>query len=501
MRRPAQLCVLFAAIAGLLAMPLPAVADLEERAPVAADPKERIPAAADPEDLVPGFAERLEKYRAPDGASPSARESAPSILRHEERPTVGLEALGHSYNPASFLNPELAPPEINSDLAFWGDHAFQGNYDGFRIINISDPDDPQEVSHARCNGSQGDVVVWENILVRSWNSPAGEASRCDGEAVPVGFEGLHVWDISNLAQPEMIASIELPCGSHTATAVPDPENDRLLVYNQGAGGPCYFMDIVTVPLDDPASAELLWQEPLRGQNGCHDSGVILGDVNMMVCASGSQANVFDIGDNEWSGGTLDDPEFLYTIEEEGVGRKPAGEDHSGNWHSATFTWDGEVIVLGWEPGGGGDPECEATDPDVTHSAFFYDAKTGDKLGQWTLPRAQTAEENCTIHNYNVVPMPDGRDILVSGNYQAGTWVTEFTNPARPRVLAYSDPAPLEPVDIGGAWSSYWYNGIIYESSITEGLNLFRLTRRPGVLRQAVTLEHLNPQTQEFSLQQ
>jgi hypothetical protein len=29
--------------------------------------------------------------------------------------------------------------------------------------------------------------------------------------------------------------------------------------------------------------------------------------------------------------------------------------------------------------------------------------------------------------------------------------------------------------LGGAWSSYWYNNFIYESEITKGLNLFRLS--------------------------
>lgn len=474
MHRPARLCLLVLAVGSLVLTPLPAVAD--------------------PEEHVPGFAERLDDYR----PSAEARSGDVAIARHAERANRRMQALGHSFNPASFFHPDLAPPEINSDLAFRGNIVFNGNYDGFRIIDATDPQNPQEISHARCNGNQGDIVVWGDILVRSWNSPAGEAAQCDGQEVPEGFEGLHVWDISNLAQPELLTSVELPCGSHTATGVPDPDNNRLLVYNQTSGGPCFFMDIVEVPLDDPAGAQLIWQEPLRGRSACHDSGVILGDVNMMVCASGSMANVFDIGDNEWPGGQLDDPEFLYTIEEDGVGPKPEGEPHSGNWHSATFTWDGEVIVLGWEPGGGAEPECEASDPAVTKSAFFYDAKSGEKLGQWTLPRAQTAEENCTIHNYNVIPMSNDRHIMVSGNYQAGTWVTEFTDPAAPRVLGRSDPEPLVPTDLGGAWSSYWYNGVIYESSITEGLNLFRLTR-PWVNRKALRLDHLNPQTQEFSL--
>lgn len=59
-----------------------------------------------------------------------------------------------------------------------------------------------------------------------------------------------------------------------------------------------------------------------------------------------------------------------------------------------------MLVLGWEPGGGAAPECEASDPRVKKSAFFYDARTGKKLGQWTLPRPQSADENCTIHNYS-----------------------------------------------------------------------------------------------------
>jgi hypothetical protein len=427
----------------------------------------------------------------------------PAAADHADRPsTLNMVARGHSPNPASFFHPDIAPPEINSDLAFWGNYAFNGNYDGFRIIDISDPDNPEEIVHQRCAGNQGDIVVYGDVLVRTWNSPAPEGATCDGQEVSEGFEGLHVFDISDLTDPELVASVRLPCGSHTATGVPDPDNNRLVIYNQAAGGPCYFQDFVEVPLDDAASARLVRQLPLEVENGCHDSTVILGDVNLMACASGDAANVFDIGENEWDGGSIDRPKFLYSIQEEGVGRKPAGEDHSGNWHSAAFTWDGKVLVLGWEPGGGGQPECEATDPDVTKSAFFYDAKTGEKLGQWTLPRAQTAEENCTIHNFNVIPTND-QYLLVSGNYQAGTYVTRFTNPARPKMLAYADPKPLEPTDIGGAWSSYWYNGFIYESSITEGLNIWEYRPENRRIRRAVEgaveFDHLNPQTQMFSL--
>ena len=100
--------------------------------------------------------------------------AAAAAATHDTRPTANLRALGHSPNPASFLEepPGPAPAEVNSDLAFSGNLAFQGHYDGFRIIDISSPANPREISFTDCNGNQGDVAVYEDILVRSWNSPA-----------------------------------------------------------------------------------------------------------------------------------------------------------------------------------------------------------------------------------------------------------------------------------------------------------------------------------------
>jgi hypothetical protein len=387
----------------------------------------------------------------------------------------------------------------NSDLAFWGKYAFQGHYEGFRIVNIASPANPKQVSFTECFGNQGDVVVWGDVLVRSWNSPAtGTGSSqlsCDGEPVPLGFEGVHIFDISDKTNPEVVGSLALPCGSHTATAVPDLENDRLVVYNQTSGGPCPFITIFEVPLDDPGSASIIRQEPLEEAGACHDSAVILGDVMKLACASHDHANVFSLGGPD--GGSLEDPEFLYTVSEPGVCNEPGNPACNGNWHSAAFTWDGDVLILGWEPGGGSLPECEATDPDVKKSWFFYDASDGSKLGQFVLPRPQTATENCTIHNYNVVPT-DKRYVLVGGNYQAGLSVVDFTDPANAKEVAYADPAPLTPTQLGGDWSTYWYNGRIYESDITRGLIIWKLS--DAVTAGARKFDHLNPQTAETSFE-
>ena len=421
----------------------------------------------------------------------------PAAADHKTRPsTKNMHALGHSEHRAEFFGPPAAERHVNSDLAFWGDLAFNGNYDGFRIIDISAPGDPKEIFHQRCNGDQGDIVVWDDILVRSWNSPAPAGRFCDGQPVPAGFEGLHVFDISDLTNPELVASVPLGCGSHTATGVPDLANNRLIVYSNVSSG-CNWMDIVEVPLGAPQNSHLLRTEPIMGgtlgsNNGCHDVGVILGDVNLAACASGHAANVFSVGAP--NGGTLEDPRFLYTIEEQDAGGKVGV---GGRWHSAAFTWDGEVLVLGWEPGGGAAPECEASDPDIKKSLFFYDAATGAKLGRWVLPRPQSSAENCTVHNYNIVPLRSGRYVAVSGNYQAGTWVTDFTDPANATTVAWSDPPPVTPANLGGAWSTYWYNNFLYESEIQTGLNVFRVSDQ--VLGGATRLPHLNPQTQEFSL--
>ena len=49
---------------------------------------------------------------------------------------------------------------INSDLAFWGNLAYSGNYGGFRILDIT-ADQPQVVTDFACNGPQNDVSVYE----------------------------------------------------------------------------------------------------------------------------------------------------------------------------------------------------------------------------------------------------------------------------------------------------------------------------------------------------
>jgi hypothetical protein len=134
---------------------------------------------------------------------------------------------------------------------------------------------------------------------------------------------------------------------------------------------------------------------------------------------------------------------------------------------------------------------------VNRTIFFFEARSGDPLGTLLHPRPQTATENCTWHNYNIVPT-DKRYVMVSGNYQSGVSVVDFTDPSNAVEVAYADPAPLSETTLigGGDWSSYWYDGRIYESDMTRGLIIWSLN--DSVVAGAKKLGHLNPQTQETS---
>jgi hypothetical protein len=115
-----------------------------------------------------------------------------------------------------------------------------------------------------------------------------------------------------------------------------------------------------------------------------------------------------------------------------------------------------------------------------------------------LPRNQTLQENCTIHNYNMIPLKKKqgkpRYVLVAGNYQAGISVVDFSDPANAKEIAYADPPPIVPEADYGDWSTYWYNGLIYESEISRGLTIWRLSD-PWVATYFRT-PYSNPQTQE-----
>jgi hypothetical protein len=486
--------------------------------------------------------------------------------------TKNLTAIGYSERLVPLDNNVLGQGVFNSDLAFWGNRAIQGTYDGFRVIDISNPANPTLISswnqcgrrtefgpptpiqNPSTTGNQGDVIVWGNLVFRSWNSPTPPPQQVDPNdpsdlddipttdprrytvpgafcgnwpmfrepAVPAGCtpnsactlpergqEGVHVIDISNPVNPVTVAFIDTPCGSHTATGVPDLANNRFLIYNSPSAGTifgtptpgeeplhCQGIDVLQVPLANPAASSYVRfvssnpEAELDDRHACHDTGVILGDALKMACAGGNATSIFTLDPAE--GGSLDNPKFMHHVEFPGV----------GVGHSAIFSPDGKYVVFGHEPGGGSQAQCQATSSVTNRSLFFVDVEAGATVGTFVHPRPQTNLENCTWHNYNTVPTDKGY-FLVSGNYQSGVSVVDFTDPTNAKEIAFADPAPLvdpnPPVglELGGDWSTFWYNGFVYESDITRGLIVWNLSDK--AVAGAKKLGHSNPQTQEFTI--
>jgi hypothetical protein len=157
-----------------------------------------------------------------------------------------------------FTSPNQA---TNSDLAFWGNHAFVGYYTGdagfppgtpprggVRIFDISNPASPRLVRDFACDGLQADPIVWDRngngvadlLLVavdRTMTRPECGVPRSANHGDPTGWEGVRVFTMSdNPAAPfttiTQVKAVYTDCGAHTITAWPGEleETGNLLVY-------------------------------------------------------------------------------------------------------------------------------------------------------------------------------------------------------------------------------------------------------------------------------
>ncbi len=399
--------------------------------------------------------------------------------------------------------PASAPGVTQSDLAFWGEHAFAGNYGGFRVLDISEPGQPEVVTDFRCNGAQGDVSVWGNLLFQSVDTPQshGGCASTNVTASTAGmFEGIRVFDISDVTAPELVASIPTDCGSHTHTLL--PQGDTVYVYvssyplGAAAQGPnCAqphgYVSIVEVPTSDPAAAEVhkhfldadteLATFPL-GASGtfnfraCHDMSVF-DELDLLAAACMSESQLWDISDPLA-------PELQWRFDDPVV-----NQANIDLWHSATFSWDGTIVAFGDESGGGGAARCGNPDDDQGR-IWFVNAESGDLMANYKIPRSETG--TCTMHNFNFIPLR-GRNVLVSSAYTGGTTVVDVDALVGGASEADAEVGYYRPHG-GSAWSTYWYNGFIYANDILRGVDTLLLSdpARAGDRK----LPYLNPQTQE-----
>ena len=420
----------------------------------------------------------------------------------------------------------------NTDIAFSGDLMVAGNYHGFNIYRLGKDGVPQLVSSVVCPGGQGDVSIVGKLLVMSVQDSRARVDcglqGVDGKVSEDRFRGIRIFDISDITRPRQVGLVQTCRGSHTHSVV-SADKKRIIVYNSGtsyvrddeelkgcfdtAGDETalFSIDVIEIPVANPAAARIvdrprvfakdgqiagLWRGGNHGEgtqetfitNMCHDITVFPAK-NLAAGACSGNGIILDIS-NPMKPVRIDD------VTDKGF----------AYWHSATFNNDGTKVLFTDEWGGGGRPRCQAGDPMNWGANAFYAIEEGKLTyrGMYKLPAPQGEKENCVAHNGSIIPVP-GRDIFVQAWYQGGISVIDFTDASKPFEIAYFDRGPVDKDQLvtGGYWSAYWYDGRIYATEITRGLDVFalepseHLTAEEIAAAEAAKYEGnvFNPQTQ------
>ncbi|MFE4367861.1 LVIVD repeat-containing protein [Streptomyces sp. NPDC056835] len=458
------------------------------------------PAVATPD---PGDGQAKEKI------SSSQAAEVKSAIQNGEIP--GVDEIVHSPNISHLANvPKDLIKGTNSDLAFQGKYAFSGNYDGFRIFDISNPKSPKTVAQVLCPGSQNDISVSGDLLFLSTDSSRSDNS-CNSTTQPAteksSWEGMKIFDISDKRNPKYVAAVETACGSHTHTLVPERKDVYIYVssYSPSASFPdCQpphdGISVIKVPRKSPEKAAVVNFPVLFPQGGnpgaptnpgvsattgCHDI-TVLPSKDLAAGACMGDGILFDIKDPEH-------PKVIDQVQD---------NVNFAFWHSATFNQEANKVVFTDELGGGGSATCNAEIGPNRGADGIYDiVGKGDKRklvfrSYYKIPRYQADTENCVAHNGSLIPVK-GRDIMVQSWYQGGVSVWDFTNSSKPKEIAYFERGPIsaETMVGGGTWSSYYYNGYIYSNDMVKGFDVLKIDDRLTDPAKRVRMSELNVQTQ------
>jgi len=445
------------------------------------------------------------------------------------------ETLGQLGNPAQVAQlpkgVQLVIAQLafaNSDIAFQGNHLFQGNFYGLNIYDISNPAKTTLLTSMICPGGQNDVSVYKNLLFMSVEMPNGRLDcgtqgfppppppstpdKEDKPQLPAAqkdrFRGVRIFDITDIKNPKQVAAVQTCRGSHTHTLLTDPnDKDNVYIYVSGTSfvrqneelAGCsgeapdkdpntslFRIDVIKVPLASPQDAKIvssprLFSDPASGKLNALTNGGSHGkngpekpeDTNQ--CHDITVYSAIGLGAGACSGNGI-----LIDIKDPANPKRldAVNDPNYAYWHSASFSNDGKKVVFTDEWGGGLGARCRPNDPIKwgADSIFHVQDNKLKFASYYKMPAAQGDSENCVAHNGSLVPVP-GRDIEVQAWYQGGISVMDFTDAEHPVEIAYFDRGPINPnmLVLGGDWSAYWYNGHIYASEIARGLDVLELT--------------------------
>ena len=397
----------------------------------------------------------------------------------------------------------------NTDMAFTKDMLVAGSYHGFNIYRLEEDGFPNLMTSVVCPGGQGDVSVVGDLLIMSVQDTRGRLDcglqGVDPEPNEERFRGIRLFDISNPEMPIQVGAVQTCRGSHTHSVVEGPTSDgKIIVFNSGTSSirdqeemvdcfedipgddrtALFRIDVIEIPIDNPSNSKIidsptvfadletgviagLWRGGDHGDetqeteitDQCHDI-TVFPSASLAAGACSGNGILFDISDPT-------KPQRIDDVTDTGF----------AYWHSATFNNEGTKVLFTDEWGGGGRARCRAWDPINWGANAIYDIVDGQLQfrSHFKMPAPQKETENCVAHNGAIIPVP-GRDIFVQAWYQGGISVIDFTDSSNPIEIAYFDRGPIleDELITGGFWSVYYYEGTIYGTEITRGLDVFKL---------------------------
>ncbi|HEX5004391.1 MAG TPA: hypothetical protein VFV65_03700 [Gemmatimonadales bacterium] len=225
-------------------------------------------------------------------SAPAASAAAPAAASAATKdPRVGLKAGMFDAEQAAWnvrlLSSTPAPGKFagstNSDLAFTGKYAIQGNYNGYMVWDVSNPAAPALTVDYYCPASQSDVSVYKNLLFVSGEGNSGRLDCGDqGVKDPVSHDrlrGIRIFDITDIAAPKYIGNVQTCRGSHTHTVLADPKDKaNIYIYVSGSAGvrsedelpgcsrmtpdkdpnsALFRIEVIKVPLANPKAAAIV----------------------------------------------------------------------------------------------------------------------------------------------------------------------------------------------------------------------------------------------------
>ena len=397
----------------------------------------------------------------------------------------------------------------NTDMAFTKDMLVAGSYHGFNIYRLEEDGFPNLMTSVVCPGGQGDVSVVGDLLIMSVQDTRGRLDcglqGVDPEPNEERFRGIRLFDISNPEMPIQVGAVQTCRGSHTHSVVEGPTSDgKIIVFNSGTSSirdqeemvdcfedipgddrtALFRIDVIEIPIDNPSNSKIidsptvfadletgviagLWRGGDHGDetqeteitDQCHDI-TVFPSASLVAGACSGNGILFDISDPT-------KPKRIDDVTDTGF----------AYWHSATFNNEGTKVLFTDEWGGGGRARCRAWDPMNWGANAIYDIVEGklEFRSHFKMPAPQKETENCVAHNGAIIPVP-GRDIFVQAWYQGGISIIDFTDSSNPVEIAYFDRGPIleDELITGGFWSVYYYEGTIYGTEITRGLDVFKL---------------------------